>query len=104
MMIMEKVKSAVVAPVGTIISSIGVADAIALTFDDGPDPHVTPAVLDVLHRHGARATFFLLTEQASTHRGLIVRMLEEGHEIGLHFDHHDRITALPPLIALGRMI
>jgi peptidoglycan/xylan/chitin deacetylase (PgdA/CDA1 family) len=37
---------------------------VALTFDDGPDAHITPAVLDVLRRHGVKATFFLVGERA----------------------------------------
>jgi peptidoglycan/xylan/chitin deacetylase (PgdA/CDA1 family) len=101
---LQKIKSALLAPIGTIVRSIGVSDAVALTFDDGPDPEITPAVLDVLARHRARATFFLLADHALARRELVQRILDEGHEIGLHFDRHDRITALPPLTALGRMI
>jgi peptidoglycan/xylan/chitin deacetylase (PgdA/CDA1 family) len=61
---------------------------VALTFDDGPDPRFTPTVLDLLRRHRARATFFLIGQNALAHRDLVARELEEGHEIGDHtFDH-----------------
>ncbi|MFC5063361.1 polysaccharide deacetylase family protein [Actinomycetospora atypica] len=55
-----------------------------LTFDDGPDPATTPALLDVLRRRGARATFFLIGERASAHPELVARIAAEGHEIGNH--------------------
>jgi peptidoglycan/xylan/chitin deacetylase (PgdA/CDA1 family) len=88
--------------VGTVVGA-DVPDEIALTFDDGPDRDVTPAVLEVLGRHGAKATFFVLTEHALVRPELLRRILDEGHEIALHFDRHDRITDLPPLAALRRM-
>ncbi|MDD7968343.1 polysaccharide deacetylase family protein [Actinomycetospora lemnae] len=55
-----------------------------LTFDDGPHPATTPALLDVLARHGAHATFFLLGERASAYPELVARIAAEGHEIGNH--------------------
>ncbi|WP_237724720.1 polysaccharide deacetylase family protein [Deinococcus alpinitundrae] len=61
---------------------------LALTFDDGPDPLTTPAVLDALAAAGARATFFVLVTQAEAHPGLIARMQEEGHQIELHALKH----------------
>ena len=68
---------------------------IMLTFDDGPDPHGTPAVLDVLGRLGIRATFFLLSERARADPGLLREMVARGHGIGLHGDVHDRLDRLP---------
>lgn len=59
---------------------------VALTFDDGPDPLYTPQVLQILARHGARATFFLVGERARRHPELVERILGEGHEIGNHTD------------------
>ncbi|WP_051086018.1 polysaccharide deacetylase family protein [Actinomycetospora chiangmaiensis] len=56
----------------------------ALTVDDGPDPATTPALLDVLRRHGAHATFFLIGERAAAHPELVARIAREGHEIGNH--------------------
>ena len=61
---------------------------LALTFDDGPDPQTTPAVLDALAAVGARATFFVLVRQAEAHPELIARMQEEGHQIELHALKH----------------
>ncbi|MDV6375761.1 polysaccharide deacetylase family protein [Deinococcus arenicola] len=61
---------------------------LALTFDDGPDPVTTPAVLDALREAGARATFFVLAEQAEAHPELIARMLEGGHEVAAHAEKH----------------
>ncbi len=57
---------------------------IYLSFDDGPDPLVTPGVLDILSRYGARATFFMLGEKAERHPDLVSRVLERGHSIGVH--------------------
>lgn len=58
--------------------------SVALTLDDGPHPSTTPAVLDVLERHGARATFFLLGSAAEREHELVRRIASEGHEIGNH--------------------
>lgn len=64
------------------------AATVALTYDDGPHGTWTPRVLDVLGRHGARATFFVLARRAVQHRELVERMLAEGHEVGFHgLDH-----------------
>jgi peptidoglycan-N-acetylglucosamine deacetylase len=60
------------------------APLAALTFDDGPDARYTPAVLDLLQRHEARATFFLIGERAERHPHLVRRIREGGHEIGNH--------------------
>lgn len=56
---------------------------VALTFDDGPHPESTPALLDALGRAGARATFFVLVDAAERHPELL-RALAASHEIGLH--------------------
>ncbi|MDK3256760.1 polysaccharide deacetylase family protein [Blastococcus capsensis] len=62
--------------------------AAALTFDDGPDPRFTPAVLDVLADHGVVATFFLVGRRAERHPGLVSRILRDGHAIGSHSWSH----------------
>ena len=65
-------------------------DRAALTFDDGPDPDATPAVLDALDSAGLRATFFLVGEQAMTHRALAREVADRGHEVALHgFEHRE---------------
>lgn len=61
---------------------------LALTFDDGPAPDATPAVLDALDAAGARATFFMVGEQALEHRALARDVAERGHEVGLHGHEH----------------
>ncbi|MBG6101715.1 cellulose synthase/poly-beta-1,6-N-acetylglucosamine synthase-like glycosyltransferase/peptidoglycan/xylan/chitin deacetylase (PgdA/CDA1 family) [Micromonospora vinacea] len=69
---------------------------IALTFDDGPDPRWTPQVLDVLRRHGAHATFFVVGARVNEHPELLRRILAEGHEIGSHtFTHADLAEVSP---------
>ena len=67
---------------------------VALTFDDGPDPDATPAVLDALDDAGVKATFFMVGEQAVEHRALAREVAERGHEVGLHgYEHveHDEL-------------
>lgn len=62
--------------------------SIALTFDDGPNPEVTPAVLDLLDAHGARATFFCIGERALRHPDLVADIVRRGHAIENHTQHH----------------
>lgn len=72
---------------------------VALTFDDGPDPQRTPAVLDLLARQGVRATFFVVGARAEAHPELVRRMVAEGHVVGNHsYTHSWRF----PLRSLGR--
>ena len=58
---------------------------VALTLDDGPDPETTPEILAELGRHGAHATFFLITDRVRGRGELVRRMVAEGHELGNHF-------------------
>ncbi|MGB8942254.1 MAG: glycosyltransferase, partial [Streptomyces sp.] len=63
---------------------------LVLTFDDGPDPEWTPKVLDVLKKHHAHGVFFVTGTMASRYPDLVERMVDEGHEVGLHtFNHPD---------------
>ncbi|MDD8017420.1 MAG: polysaccharide deacetylase family protein [Bacteroidota bacterium] len=66
---------------------------IFLTFDDGPHLVATPIVLDVLKKHGVKATFFLTGENIATREALIKRIAAEGHSIGIHAYHHTRALA-----------
>lgn len=68
--------------------------SVALTFDDGPDPLHTPRVLDVLARHGVRATFFLVGEKAAACPELVRRIVAEGHTVGNHSHTHDSLFPL----------
>jgi peptidoglycan-N-acetylglucosamine deacetylase len=61
----------------------------ALTFDDGPDPDATPAVLDALDAARAQATFFLVGEQLLVHHELGAEVTRRGHAVGLHGFHHE---------------
>jgi peptidoglycan/xylan/chitin deacetylase (PgdA/CDA1 family) len=64
------------------------AGAVALTFDDGPDPDVTPAVLDLLDARGAKATFFCIGEHAARHRALAAETARRGHRLENHSYTH----------------
>lgn len=61
---------------------------VALTFDDGPHPRGTPAVLDALAAAGARATFFLVGEQVRRSPALAAEIVAAGHAVALHGDRH----------------
>jgi peptidoglycan/xylan/chitin deacetylase (PgdA/CDA1 family) len=76
---------------------------VALTFDDGPDPETTPAVLELLARAGARATFFMLVDRAEAHPELVSETVGAGHEVGLHGLDHTRLTTLPPTEVYRRL-
>lgn len=65
---------------------------IALTFDDGPDPQWTPKILDILKRYNAPATFFMVGENGLTERGLLERIVREGHEVGSHTYTHPNLA------------
>jgi peptidoglycan/xylan/chitin deacetylase (PgdA/CDA1 family) len=68
--------------------------AVALTFDDGPDPDVTPRLLDLLRRHGVPATFFVAGARAERYPELIRVILSRGHTLGNHSYHHDPLLML----------
>lgn len=60
----------------------------ALTFDDGPDPEVTPRVLELLARHGARATFFCIAQRAQAQPALMREIVAGGHDVQNHSHTH----------------
>ena len=64
------------------------AHAVALTFDDGPDPVSTPVILDELKRLGVVATFFIVGHRARQWPEIVRRMVDEGHAIGSHSHSH----------------
>ena len=66
----------------------------ALTFDDGPNPAVTPYLLDVLARHQVRATFFLIGKWVREEPELTRRIATAGHAIGNHTQHHPWLPRL----------
>ncbi len=61
---------------------------VAITIDDGPDPDVTPAVLDILDRYGARATFFCIGAQLAQHPAIARDIVARGHAVENHSEHH----------------
>jgi len=61
---------------------------IALTIDDGPDPAVTPQVLELLDHYAARATFFCIGEKAAHHPDLCREIVRRGHAVENHSQHH----------------
>ncbi len=67
---------------------------IALTLDDGPDPELTPRILDLLAEHDAHATFFLIGERVPGNEQLLARMRAEGHELGNHLKRDEPSISL----------
>lgn len=71
-----------------------IAGPVALTFDDGPDPTLTPQILSILEQAQVPATFFVVGRNAQTHPALLQRMAEDGDAIGNHSWDHARLTTL----------
>jgi peptidoglycan/xylan/chitin deacetylase (PgdA/CDA1 family) len=67
-----------------------------LTFDDGPHPEGTPAVLEALAARGAKATFFMVAEQVERYRSLAAEIVAAGHEAAVHgYRHRNQMRLLP---------
>jgi cellulose synthase/poly-beta-1,6-N-acetylglucosamine synthase-like glycosyltransferase/peptidoglycan/xylan/chitin deacetylase (PgdA/CDA1 family)/spore germination protein YaaH len=80
-----------------VIRRVGaVPKTLALTFDDGPDPAYTPAILDILKQKNVKATFFIIGANAEAHPGLVQRIIAEGHEIGNHTFTHPNLAETSP--------
>jgi len=77
---------------GPTLRRAGRADALALTVDDGPNPAITPRLLDLLEQHQARATFFLIGRFVRECPGLAREIAARGHAIGNHTDTHPHLT------------
>ncbi len=77
---------------------------VALTFDDGPDPEVTPRVLELLDRHRARASFFCIGRRAAACPELAAEIARRGHALENHSHTHPHAFVLYPPRALGREI
>jgi len=77
---------------------------IALSIDDGPDPAVTPKVLDILDRYAARATFFCIGEKAARYPELCREIVRRGHVVENHTQHHRPTFAFLGLDRLTREI
>lgn len=68
------------------------ARCVALTFDDGPAPRLTPAILDLLARENIPATFFLVGQRVAEAPHLVGRIVSEGHEVGNHTWSHANLA------------
>ncbi|MGA3292961.1 MAG: polysaccharide deacetylase family protein [Candidatus Acidiferrales bacterium] len=77
---------------GPTIRRTGDPSTMALTFDDGPNPGVTPSLLDLLERQGVRATFFLMGEHVRAFPDLSKEIAQRGHVIGNHTETHRRMV------------
>ncbi len=75
---------------------------VSLTFDDGPDPEVTPRVLDLLDRHQAKASFFCVGEMAAAYPAIVRDIVRRGHDLGNHSHRHSRAFAFYGLSGLRR--
>ncbi|SLM50219.1 Similar to oligosaccharide deacetylase [Nitrospira japonica] len=86
--VITQVKAEIKKILGSLTSVVTKDRVAALTFDDGPHPEFTPQVLDVLDRHRAQATFFMVGQAAKQYPDLVRRVGEAGHAIGGHsWDH-----------------
>jgi len=74
--------------------------AVALSFDDGPDPQTTPKLLELLARHGVPASFFVIGRNAQAHPELVARIRAAGHEVGNHSMSHDPILMMRSMARL----
>jgi peptidoglycan-N-acetylglucosamine deacetylase len=82
-----------------VITSVRTRAALtALTVDDGPHPATTPALLDVLRRHDARATFFLIGERAESFPDLVRAIVSDGHEVANHLWRDEPSVRLPQAV------
>ncbi|HKQ46229.1 MAG TPA: polysaccharide deacetylase family protein [Rhizomicrobium sp.] len=84
-------------PTSYVIRRVGaVPKKLALTFDDGPDPEWTPAILEILKEKKVPATFFMIGSAMEAYPGLVQQVLAEGHEIGNHTYTHPNLADTPP--------
>jgi peptidoglycan/xylan/chitin deacetylase (PgdA/CDA1 family) len=74
---------------------------VILTYDDGPSSTTTPAVLHLLRRHNAKATFFMLGRSAQQNASIADRVVEDGHDVGCHSDRHLNAWKVDPWAAVA---
>lgn len=81
-------------PLGKRVSHVPMKGKyVALTFDDGPHPTLTNQALDILKRHGAKGTFFMLGQNANRYKSIVARAAAEGHELGVHTWSHIKMNS-----------
>jgi len=71
-------------------------DKLAITFDDGPNPAITPGLLELLAKHNAKATFFLVGKYVRDSPGLVKEIVLQGHAVGNHTDTHPNLFFCGP--------
>jgi peptidoglycan/xylan/chitin deacetylase (PgdA/CDA1 family) len=82
-------RSALIGPnIARLPRAAAVRREVALTFDDGPDPEITPRVLDLLDAAGMKASFFLIGERAARHPRLAREIVDRGHAVENHSHRH----------------
>jgi peptidoglycan/xylan/chitin deacetylase (PgdA/CDA1 family) len=81
---------------GSVVSVRTDEPCFVMTYDDGPEPGSTEAVLGALAAHGATATFFVLVNRARAERSLLHEVAAAGHEIALHGIDHRPLTGFSP--------
>jgi peptidoglycan/xylan/chitin deacetylase (PgdA/CDA1 family) len=77
--------------------------AVAITFDDGPNPIYTPQVLEIFANVEGKATFFMIGEQMEKNPEVVKEVAEQGHEIGNHTFSHPKLSELTPADCLAEM-
>ncbi|HEY8589125.1 MAG TPA: polysaccharide deacetylase family protein [Naasia sp.] len=91
-------------PLGSVVAVRTAEPEFVLTYDDGPEPGGTDAVLPVLASRGATATFFVLMTRVRKHRGLLADVVAGGHEIALHGPDHRAVSGMPYGEVLDRTV
>lgn len=94
-------------PAGASVCTVAAVDdapVVVLTYDDGPHPEGTPAVLDALAEASVTATFFVLLSRARRRPDLLSRIVAAGHEVALHGLDHTRLDSYEPAVALDRQV
>jgi peptidoglycan/xylan/chitin deacetylase (PgdA/CDA1 family) len=81
---------------GPTLCRTGAPNRLAITFDDGPNPAITPKLLDLLAKHNARATFFLVGKFVRECPDLTKEILARGHALGNHTDSHPNLFLCGP--------
>src|SRR5262249_8454142 len=76
---------------------------MAITFDDGPNGAATEVVLELLRRHGAKATFFMIGQHVDAEPELARRVVAEGHAVGSHTWSHVKLSAVPLAVAIDEI-
>jgi peptidoglycan/xylan/chitin deacetylase (PgdA/CDA1 family) len=98
---LSSVRAEVVGP--TILHVETDEPLVALTFDDGPTPAYTDAVVDLLAAYDARATFFVTGEAVAAHPELAERLLTAGHQLGNHSETHPRLVLRAPGVVAAQV-